>query len=292
MVVCDGCDYFSALCTSLRKARRIFRILNNMATSLPRSTEGTQSLRRAVGLLRALSSRVATGWRMSDLAEETGLDHTTVHRLLTGLTEERLVTRVPGTRRYTLGALAFELGVAAAPHFSLDVLAGAGLARLASETRDIVFLNVRSGFESVCIARYEGRKALKAYTVDVGTRRPLALSAGGVAMLVRMPRTEQAVIEAQNLGSIMRRGEARQTAVRKMLQRSNRLGYGLNLEDIIPGIAALGVAVCLPSGEPVASISLAAAGVDLAEPRRGLLLQRLRKEAAAIEALLPPLRYG
>lgn len=249
-------------------------------------------MRRAVALLRALSTHTATGWRLSDLAEETGLDHTTVHRLLAGLVEERLATRVAGTRRYTLGALAFELGVAASPYFSLDQLAATRLAKLATDTRDMVFLNVRSGADSVCIARHEGRKALKAYTVDVGTRRPLALSAGGVAMLVRMPRAEHTEIEAQNLRSIMRRGEARQAAVQRMLQRSHRLGYGLNLEDIIPGIAALGVCIAMPDGTPVASLSLAASGADLAEPRRSLLLERLRKEADAIEAMLEPMRYA
>ncbi len=270
------------------------RSLTNTSTAppVPRSAGGAQSVRRAVELLRALSTHTTTGWRLSDLAEETGLDHTTVHRLLAGLVEERLATRVAGTRRYTLGALAFELGVAASPYFLLDQMASPLLAKLAADTRDMVFLNVRSGTDSVCIARHEGRKALKAYTVDVGTRRPLALSAGGVAMLVCMPRAEHVQIEAQNLRSIVRRGEARQDAVRRMLQRSHRLGYGLNLEDIIPGIAALGVSINMPDGAPVASLSLAASGADLSEPRRALLLERLRKEAKTIEAMLDPLRYG
>lgn len=249
-------------------------------------------MRRAVALLRALSTHSATGWRLSDLAEETGLGHTTVHRLLSGLVEERLATRVTGTRRYALGALAFELGVAASPFFSIDRLAAPRLAKLATETRDMVFLNVRSGADSVCLARHEGRKALKAYTVDVGTRRPLALSAGGVAMLIHLPRAEQAEIEAQNLRSITRQGETRRAAVQRMLQRSYSLGYGLNLEDIIPGIAALGVCIAMPNGTPVASLSLAASGADLLEPRRIMLLERLRKEAAVIEGMLESMRYG
>ena len=255
------------------------------------SPDGTQSLRRAVQLLRTLSTHTATGWRLSDLADETGLDHTTVHRLLAGLVDERLAARVAGSRRYTLGALAFELGVAATPYFALDRLAAPALARLAASTRDIVFLNVRSGFESVCIARHEGRAALKAYTVDVGTRRPLCLSAGGVAILVRLPRAEQAAIEAHNLNSIARREEARQEAVRRMVRRSRRVGYGLNLADFVPRIAALGVAICNAEGEPVASLSLAAMERDLDEPRRGELLARLRLEAESIEGLLGKLRY-
>ena len=143
----------------------------------------------------------------------------------------------------------------------------------------------------MCIARHEGRAALKAYTVDVGTRRPLCLSAGGVAILVRLPRAEQAAIEAHNLNSIARREEARQQAVRRMLRRSRRVGYGLNLADFVPRIAALGVAICTADGSPVASLSLAAMEKDLDEPRRGEVLARLQGEAGAIEGLLEKLRY-
>lgn len=252
--------------------------------------DGARSLHRAVGLLRLLSMRTATGWRLSDLAQEAALEHSTVHRMLACMLEEGLALRVPGTRRYSLGPLAYELGVAAAPHFAIERLASPGLSQLAEDTRDIVFLNVRSGAESVCVARFDGRKALKAYTVDVGTRRPLALSAGGVAMLIALPRAEQTRLEALNLQAIVRRGEARQTAVRRMVQRSRRLGYGFNQEDIIPGIAAIGVAIRNPSGMPVASLSLAATGADLVL-RQARLLAQLRAEVARVEALLETLRY-
>lgn len=260
-----------------------------MSEAISRS-DGARSLHRAVALLRLLSMRTATGWRLSDLAEEAGLEHPTVHRMLACLLDEEMVVRVPGTRRYSLGPLAYELGVAAAPHFAIERLAEPGLVQLATETRDIVFLNVRSGAESVCVARFDGRRALKAYTVDVGTRRPLSLSAGGVAMLIALPRTEQSRLEALNLQTIVRRGEARQTAVRRMVRRSRRLGYGFNQEDIIPGIAAIGVAIRTPSGLPVASLSLAATSEELAA-RHAHLLALLSAEAERIALQLEPLRY-
>lgn len=253
-------------------------------------SDGARSLHRAAAVLRVLSVHVGTGWRLSDLAQEAGLDHSTAHRLLRCLVDERLALQVPGTRRYSLGPLAYELGVAAAPHFAVERAAAPRLSRLAAETQDMVFMNVRSGLESVCVARYEGRNALKAYTVDVGTRRPLCLSAGGAAILISLPRAEQAAVAAANLRSIARRGEARQNAVKRMLQRSRRLGYGLNLEDIIPGITAIGVPVRGPGGAPVASISLAAAGTALDEPRRSAMLQRLRAEVAAVEVAVAGLR--
>lgn len=255
-----------------------------------RISDGAQSVHRAVALLRLLSARSTTGWRLSDLAVEAELECSTVHRLLGRLLIERFVMRVPGTKRYTLGPLAYELGVATMPHFAIERLAAPALERVAGETRDIVFLNIRSGNESVCVARHDGRQALKAYTVEVGTRRPLILSAGGVAMLIALPQTEQIQIEVQNLHAIERRGEARQSAVRTMLQRSRNLGYGCNQEDIIPGIVAIGVPICSESGEPIASLSLASSSADLKAPRRRRLIERLTVEAEGIAKLLGQLR--
>ena len=45
----------------------------------------TLSLRRAVGLLRLLSTHTQIGWRLTDLTEHSALDRATVHRLLTSL---------------------------------------------------------------------------------------------------------------------------------------------------------------------------------------------------------------
>jgi DNA-binding IclR family transcriptional regulator len=251
----------------------------------------TRSLQRAALLLRTLSSHTRAGWRLSDLATETGLDHATVHRLLAGLVEERLATRVPGTKRYTVGPLAFELGVAAAPYFSLDRLADANLQKLARELKGTVFLNVRSGTETVCVARYEGRRSISALLVEVGTRRPMCVSAGGLAILLALPRAEQKQAERANLASITRFGATRQAAVRRMLQRSRRAGFGLNVDDIIPGVTAVGASIASRTGAPVASVSMATVSADLPEAALAGVVERLRGEAAEMEVLLSQLRY-
>lgn len=243
-----------------------------------------RSLKRAVIVLRALSTHTQTGWRLSDLAEETDLDHSTVHRLLACLVEERLASRVPGTKRYTVGPLAFELGVAAAPYFGIDRLAGASLQRLARELRGTFFLNVRSGPDSVCVARYEGRRAISALLVEAGSRRPLCMSAGGISMLVCLPLAQQREIERINLRAIARFGEARRAAVVRMILRSRRAGIGLNLEDIIPGVSAVGVAILSDSGRPVASISIATASADLGTSGMDAVVTSLQATALEVQA--------
>ncbi len=252
----------------------------------------TRSLRRAVGLLRLLASHARIGWRLSDLAEQSGLDPATVHRLLRALVDDGLACRVPGTRHYTLGPLAFTLGLAAAPYFDLGRPTQTRLAALAQALRGTVFLKLRSGVESVCLARHDGAGPVPSLMLEVGGRRPLCLTAGGVAMLIHLPRAEQAAIEADNRRTIERLDTRRWLGARRMLRRSRPLGYASNLGDIAAGINAIGVPLATPAGNPVASLTLALAGVPLSQPQADVLAARLHVEAEALAPVLGPLRLS
>ncbi|MGH8812193.1 MAG: helix-turn-helix domain-containing protein [Advenella sp.] len=53
-------------------------------------------------LVRAISTRPHSGWRLSERASYGGLNHSTTHRLLTGLIREGMVMQDTSTRRYRL----------------------------------------------------------------------------------------------------------------------------------------------------------------------------------------------
>jgi len=262
-----------------------------MRTQPDAAPDVTRSLRRAVMLLRLLSTHARIGWRLSDLADQAQLDRATVHRLLAGLCGERLATRVPGTLRYTLGPLAFELGIAAEPYFNLDRAAGHRLAALATELGGTLYLKVRSGVESVCIARHDGSKAVLALLLEVGGRRPLCLTAGGVAMLIRLPRAQQRDIERLNRDTMVRQGDARWPGVRQMVRRSRHCGFGLNLGDIVPGICTVSIALQCADQLPVASLGLALATNSLSQSRSAELASTLMAEAMDLQKQLARMRF-
>ncbi len=256
----------------------------------PKRLDVTRSLHRAVSLLRLLAGHSRIGWRLSDLAKHTELDPATVHRLLTGLCDTGLATRVPGSKHYTLGPLAFELGLAATPYFDLGRLARARLAALATELHGTIFLKIRSGVESVCLARHDGAGPVSSLLLDVGGRRPLCLTAGGVAMLLALPPAEQTRIEVDNQRTIDQQDTIRWTGVSRMLVRSRELGFALNLGDIATGISAVSVALCTDGRAPVASLTLALTGSALTEVSARDLAARLRREADAVAPMLATLR--
>ena len=68
-----------------------------------------------------------------------------------------------------------------------------------------------------------------------------------------------------------------------MWVRSQRLGLGLNLGDILPGGASLGVPILNASGKPVAAISVAGPRPEFTERRIATVGQMLKDVARRIE---------
>ena len=213
---------------------------------------GTQSLERAVRLLVELAHRT-TGGRLSDLARECELDLATAHRLLRALSASGFVVRRASDRHYLVGPELLNLGLAAGYHLGFVGVARSVARDVAATTRQVCYVCLRSGNDFTCIAR-SGRAALKGMTLRVGTRRALAASAGGAAMLVRLPAPERQRIVAENLARVRSVGALRVRNIERMLQRSQKCGFGLNRDDVVPGISAVGVAAELPQPWSLGSV--------------------------------------
>jgi DNA-binding IclR family transcriptional regulator len=247
---------------------------------------GTQLLEKAFSVLRRISTRHHAGWRLSELAQACGYHHATVHRILAFLGREGMVSRRPGSRLYVMGPLAQELGLAVHPLRDLRELSRDGLARLARLTGGTAFLNVRSGHDSVCEARVNGRLPIRALAIEIGLRRPLCLSAGGVAMLLQLPGRERAAARRYGLAEARRISPRRHQEARRMIARSEREGIGINADGIIPGITAIGVPILGEDGMPTAALSVATYSDRLDERAQRALVGALRREAEALERAL------
>src|SRR5574341_2536181 len=173
---------------------------------MPRKTEaeagnrltGTQSIERALTLLREIAAHNRSGSRLLDLATRTGLQRPTVHRMLKCLTTESMVQQDPDSHRYFLGSMMFELGLTAAPRFNLREICQPALARIAEATGDTVFLTQRSGLDSVCLDRREGAFPIKTFTLEIGMRRPLGVGIGSLAILAELQEEDIRNIIASN----------------------------------------------------------------------------------------------
>jgi DNA-binding IclR family transcriptional regulator len=100
-------------------------------------------------------------------------------------------------------------------------------------------------------------KPLKGSVLYPGTRRPLFTSAGGVAILQTLTADEQRAVLADNVAQETARcGLGRLPALRRMRERSDHHGFGVNLGDVVPGVHAVAVPVVGSAGDAFASLSL------------------------------------
>ncbi len=240
-----------------------------------------------MSLLRELSTRLTGGWTLTELAAQCELDRTTAHRILDGLMRERLVSRHEPTRKYVLGPMAFELGLAAGTRFDPRPVCEAHLRRLSERVGDTIFLSVRSGSDTVCVDRRDGLIALKALVIDVGARRSLVATAGGVAVLLALAPAERRRLVTACINRLRPADAAHRAGIRRMLERSEAAGYGLNCDDITPGVSAIGVPILDRAGAPVAAITVASTSQHLDERRRRAVLELLVREAAAMRGRVP-----
>ena len=245
---------------------------------------GTQSIERAAHLLRIIASRNSAGLRLVDISKQARLERPTAHRILKCLISEGLVRQNTETRHYFLGHLIFELGLAATSSFNLRDICHPSLVRLAEKSGDTVFLTIRSGADSVCIDRVEGSFPIKTLTLDVGTRRPLGVGAGGLALLMKLPEQTQKEIVSANALRLTTYSNLTVPALMTMLQRCQQLGFVRNDSQVTPGATSVGLPISSRSGEPILAISIGAISSRMKEERQKELVSMIKAEIKVLES--------
>jgi DNA-binding IclR family transcriptional regulator len=246
-------------------------------------TWGTQSIYRAVTMLREIASHGSKGVRLVDLAKVLDLESPTAHRIVKGLMAQGMVSQDPQTKLYRLGHVVYELGLAASPHFQLKELCHATLDRIRQKTGDSVFLMVRSGTDAVCLEHLEGTYPIQTRALDVGGRRPLGAGAGSLALLLELPQDECERIINLNRDRYTTHGNASADRVRAAILKSREVGYAVNVDDVLEGVTAIGLPVRIGSGPAFAAISVAAIGFRLRDERRAEIVELLQKAVRQLE---------
>lgn len=242
-----------------------------------------QGVARLASLIRIIG-RAPHGQRLSDVANESGLSKSTVHRLLGSLVRERLIEHDEFTGRFYLSFEFFALGATAANRYGLVDLALPNLTRIEEECHDTVYFSVPWKTEAICLHRIEGRFPIKVLTLQVGSRRPLGVGSGSLALLAFMPDDEISSVLESNAKELEEYPGFAYTDILDMIKKARRAGHTLNQGMIIKDMSAIGVPVMGPDGFPLAAISVAAIGGRMEPKRRKELFDLISHEAKALEA--------
>jgi DNA-binding IclR family transcriptional regulator len=253
--------------------------LSEISPEDDKHASGTQSISRAVALMRLLGSGPTGGISLSELVEGSGLVKPTCRRILVALIEAGLAEQDATTRRYFLGQEAYILGTIAAERHGNHHLSLEGVTRLAQATGDTAFIQVKRGFSVVCLHREDGAYPIRSHVLAAGDRHPLGAGAGGLALLAALSDQEVERAIAANADTLMKNYPAlNRTILLDLVSETRAAGYSLNRGLLFPGSWGMAMVVRNQHGHPEACLSVAAIESRMQPDRQPQLAAALAEE--------------
>lgn len=231
------------------------------------ATSGAQAIRRAMDVVRAVAQFQRAGASLSRVAKVTGLSASTAHRILRTLTEERMLRHDEATRRYKLGLLAFELGLATQAESQVQAHWRETIEEIARQTRLTTYLMARSECDAVCLVCAQGSTAIRAMPVEVGQRLPLGIGAGSLAILATLEDGEIEAVMAANAASLQQfpGGSGRAATILERVREARLAGYAISSSSVAEGLVGVGMSVPQRGGLLHLAISVSAVA-DIIDP--------------------------
>jgi DNA-binding IclR family transcriptional regulator len=196
---------------------------------------------------------------LSQLARETGVAKSTLHRVCTAMGERGWIARDTTSGQLELGPRVAWLA-RATPASVLTPAFHAIAARLVARHNETTCLAILDGRDSVFVAKQETTQPVRLVTA-VGSRLPAFASAAGRAMLADLPRSQ---IDAMYAGCELETPTGRRigalSQLHAILAETRRRGYGENIDETAlglhciaaplgpPGRMSAAITLCVPSG--------------------------------------------
>lgn len=242
-----------------------------------------KTLVKGVDLLQHLL-RAGAPCGVSDLARQTGLNPSNVHRTLQTWAHLGFVAQDPHSGAYHCTLRLFEWGCRVADGFDVRSVAREHLARLARTTQETIHLSVLDGPEIVYLDKIDSPQPVRAYS-ELGGRAPAHVVATGKVLLAQAGEAALAALP-QPLPRPTPQSVADLDTLRAQLQAVLRQGYAVNREEWRLGVCGLGAPVFDQHGQAIAAVGLSAPTARLDETRTAPLAQAVVATALAITQAL------
>jgi DNA-binding IclR family transcriptional regulator len=245
---------------------------------------GTQSIRRAFLILRVLSSAGDSGLGLSEISLATGLARPTAHRFLSALIAEGAVEQRPRTLRYSVAKTLVISGLtqSASPLLSA---ATSHLDEAAEDIGDTLFLTLRAGLDTICVARRLGGYPIQVLVLGVGVKRPIGFSSSGIALLASLSTAAARHILVQNRLHLRTNGATIESAIVAMT-KARKMGYAFRERGIVPGTRAVSIAFGNRGEGASATLTVTAIARRMQVQRVKSIVDRMKVCAAGIEKSL------
>lgn len=245
---------------------------------------GTQSVARAIALLKAFSD-AQPEWGLAELAQATGLNKTTVFRLLSALEAERLVMRNPLSGGYRLGVELIAMGGTAMRSNPLRAMSRPSLVTLAEQTGEAATLEMLVENYVLVIDEVASSNPM-GMTQDVGYRLPLHATATGKVLLAGRTDAEIDKLLAGPLEPLTDQTIVDPAQWRIELARVRQEGIAIAVGELEPGFTAVAAPVVDRERQVIAAISVGGPSLRLTSERLSAIAAMVQLSARQISRQL------
>jgi IclR family acetate operon transcriptional repressor len=203
---------------------------------------------------------------MTQIAEQIGMNKSTVHRLLATLEGKRFVQRDPATGAYCLGIRLLQMAYLTLEQNDLRPLAAPFLRHLSDEYRETVHLAVLDDADVVFLDVIESPQRVK-LAAAVGQRLPGFATAAGKSILAFMPIERVQHLLKRGIPHYTRSTLQSPEAFLENLEQVRHCGYALDEEELEEGINAVAAPILDLNERPLATVSIAGPAYRLTRER-------------------------
>jgi IclR family transcriptional regulator, KDG regulon repressor len=204
---------------------------------------------RALDILLCFAGESQLG--LMEIVSRTGLNKSTVFRLLATLEKKGFVRRDPQTEKYQLGFRIWELAASLSHSDDPAVLFLPEMERLRDELDETVSLYIRDGLERIRVQAVESRQAIRR-VAPIGARMPLSVGASSKVLVAfgGAELMEQVLADPEWPASVDKE------VYRQQLARIRGDGYAISVEEREAGTAAVAVPVFSRRGRLIAALAV------------------------------------
>lgn len=249
-----------------------------------RAYSSAVAVERAADLLFLIAERGEAS--LTELAREIGSSGSAVHRILMALKKKGLVQQAEENGPYALSWSILALTQRLTAEADLRTIARPYMVALRDQTEETVALNVRSGFQRVCIDRVEGTHEVR-WHQEIGRVSPLYAGATGRALLAYFSPAElKLFFQTTKLRKLTPYTTVKRTDVISELAEIRRQGYAIGSQDRTIGVAAIAVPIFDSSGRAQATLTVAGPSERCSPERLKDWVEPLTAATSAISGLV------
>jgi IclR family acetate operon transcriptional repressor len=229
------------------------------------AASSVQVLDRSLKLLELVAE--ADGAVLTELADQSAMAPSTVHRLLTSLAQHGMVAHDGETGAWTIGVKAFEIGTAYLRFRKLGTISRPFLKQLMEVSGETANIAIEEDGDVVFISQAESHAPMRAF-FRPGRRGPIHASGIGKAILSTWADSQiEALLAGRSLQHFTDKTRDTLPMLLKDMAEIRSRGWSIDDEEHTLGMRCVAAPIFDEYGEAIAGISISGPAVRLPDER-------------------------